>query len=144
MTEMLPGTPDQVRTVRRIVGAALGDGHPCRDDAVLLSSETATNAITHSDSGAEGGKFMLRVEYTGAWARVSVRDDGSSRLPCWCRARQEASNGRGTELLDNLAIRWGVLREGSGSTVWFELGQDTPVDQNFRGYGDGRPRYVRS
>lgn len=122
-TEMLPGTPDQVRTVRRIVGAALGDGHPCRDDAVLLSSETATNAITHSDSGAEGGKFAVRVECTRTWVRVSVRDDGSSRLPCWCRAGREATNGRGTELLDNLAIRWGVLREGPGTTVWFELGQ---------------------
>jgi anti-sigma regulatory factor (Ser/Thr protein kinase) len=135
MTEILPGTPDQVRTVRRIVGATLGDGHPCRDDAVLLSSETATNAITHSDSGAEGGKFTLRVEYTGTWACVSVRDDGSSRLPCWCRAGQEATNGRGTELLDNLAIRWGVLREGPGTTVWFELGRDTTADQDSCGPG---------
>jgi anti-sigma regulatory factor (Ser/Thr protein kinase) len=135
MTEMLPGTPDQVRTVRRIVGATLGDGHPCRDDAILLSSETATNAITHSDSGAEGGKFTLRVECTESWARVSVRDAGSSRLPCWCRAGREASNGRGTELLDNLAARWGVLREMSGTTVWFELEPGTLVDQNFGGDG---------
>jgi anti-sigma regulatory factor (Ser/Thr protein kinase) len=129
MTEILPGTPDQVRRVRRIVGAALGDGHPCLADAVLLSSETATNAITHSDSGMAGGKFTLRVECTGTWARVSVRDDGSSRLPCWCRAGQDATNGRGTELLDNLATRWGVLREGIGSTVWFELERCTSPDQ---------------
>ncbi|GAB3962934.1 hypothetical protein GCM10029978_019470 [Actinoallomurus acanthiterrae] len=121
LTETLPGTPDQVRRVRRIVGVALGDAHPCLDDAVLLSSETATNAITHSDSGMEGGKLTLRVECTGTWARVSVRDDGSFRLPCWCRAGRTATNGRGTELLDNLATRWGVLREGVGSTVWFEL-----------------------
>lgn len=107
--------------MRRIVGAALGDAHPCLDDAVLLCSETATNAISHSDSGTEGGTFTVCVEYSDTWTRVSVRDDGSARLPCWCRAGRDATNGRGTELLDNLATRWGVLREGAGSTVWFEL-----------------------
>lgn len=78
----------------------------------------------------EGGKLTLRIEYTDRWARVSVGDDGSSRLPCWCRARRAATNGRGTELLDSLATRWGVLREGVGSTVWFELGGGTPCDQS--------------
>lgn len=122
MTEVLSGTPDQVRRVRRIVAAVLGDVHPCLDDAVLLSSETATNAILHSDSGMDGGKLTLEIAYTDTWARVSVCDDGSSRLPCWCRAGRAATNGRGTELLDSLATRWGVLRNGAGSTVWFELG----------------------
>jgi len=80
-TERLPGTPDQVRKVRRII-TALGDSHPCVEDAVLLASETATNAVQHSDSARQGGEFALTVEHTDIWTLgkcgipVQVRRDG--------------------------------------------------------------------
>ena len=122
-TERLPGTPDQVRKVRLIITAALGDAHPCIDDAVLLASETATNAVRHSDSARPGGEFALTVERTDAWARVTVCDDGSSRVPCLCPVKPTAERGRGVKLLDVLASRWGLLREKSRNEVWFEVGR---------------------
>ena len=121
-TERLPGTPDQVRHARSVIAAALGDAHPYLDDAVLLASETATNAIRHSDSSKPGGDFALTVEHTHGWARISVRDGGAERIPCLCPLAPTAEHGRGVKLLDILAARWGLLREQRRNEVWFEVG----------------------
>jgi anti-sigma regulatory factor (Ser/Thr protein kinase) len=121
-TERLPGTPDQVRNARLIIATILGDAHPCIDDAVLLASETATNAIRHSESAWPGGEFALTVEHTEAWVRVTVRDDGSCTVPCLCPVTGTADHGRGVKLLDVVAFRWGLLREKRCNEVWFEVG----------------------
>jgi serine/threonine-protein kinase RsbW len=124
VTERLPGTSDQVRRVRSIIFATLGDAHPCVDEATLLASETATNAVRHSQSALPGGEFALTGEHTDAWARVTVRDDGSVKVPCLCSAvLMTAEHGRGVRLPDVLAVRWGLLREQSRNDVWFELGR---------------------
>jgi anti-sigma regulatory factor (Ser/Thr protein kinase) len=122
-TERLPGTPDQVRNTRLIIATVLGDAHPCIDDAVLLASEMTTNAIRHTESSRPGGVFALTVEHTDAWARVTVRDDGSERVPCLCPLTPTAANGRGVMLLDVRAHRWGLLREKRCNEVWFEVGR---------------------
>jgi anti-sigma regulatory factor (Ser/Thr protein kinase) len=122
-TERLPGTPDQARNARLIVAKVLGDAHPCIDDAVLLASETTTNAIRHSDSARPGGAFALTVEHTDVWTRITVRDDGAARTPCLCPVGESAETGRGIKLLDLLALRWGLLRENRHNEVWFEVGQ---------------------
>ncbi|WP_285579393.1 hypothetical protein [Actinoallomurus iriomotensis] len=44
---------------------------------MLLASETATNAIRHTDSALPGGGCALTAEHTDVWARVTIRDDGS-------------------------------------------------------------------
>jgi anti-sigma regulatory factor (Ser/Thr protein kinase) len=120
-TERLPGTPDQVRNARVIIANVLGGDHPCIDDTVLLASETATNAIRHSDSAMPGGVFALTVEHTEDWTRVTVRDDGSAKMPCLCPLTPTADHGRGVKLLDVLASRWGLSRERSRNEVWFEV-----------------------
>jgi hypothetical protein len=56
----------QVGRARRALAQAL-DGHPASDDATLIASEFATNAILHSASG-DGGKFTLRAEIRPATA----------------------------------------------------------------------------
>src|SRR5262249_38790492 len=122
-TERLPGTPDQVRYARRLIAMALGDAHPWIDDAVLLGSETATNAVRHTDSAQSGGEFILTVEHTGAWARITIRDDGSARIPCLCPSASVAQNGRGVRPLDDLSARWGLSREKRCNEVWFEVGR---------------------
>jgi anti-sigma regulatory factor (Ser/Thr protein kinase) len=122
-TERLPGTPEQVRNARLIIAKVLGDAHPCIDDAVLLASETATNAIRHTDSARPGGGFALTVDHTDAWARITVGDDGSTNVPCLCPLTPTSANGRGMKLLDMLAYRWGLVREKSRNEVWFEVGR---------------------
>ena len=120
----LPGRPEQVRTARRFVADALGAAHVHRDAAVLLVSETATNAVEHSGSGGPGGHFVVTVSHTDAWARVVVADEGSTSIPCFCRVSVESTEGRGSELLDGCASRWGFTRGPEGSHVWFDVGTE--------------------
>jgi serine/threonine-protein kinase RsbW len=122
----LPGRPDQVRAARRFVAEALGSGHIHRDTAVLLVSETATNAVEHSGSGGPGGHFVVTVSTTETWARVVVADEGSVGIPCFCRVSAESTEGRGSELLDGCASRWGFTRGPDGTRVWFDVGAEPP------------------
>lgn len=124
----LPGRPEQVRTARRFVADALGGAHAHRDEAVLLVSETATNAVEHSGSGDPGGHFVVTVRNTDSWARIVVTDEGSPDTPCFCRVGAESTEGRGSELLDGCASRWGFIRGPEGTRVWFDVGAE-PADQ---------------
>ncbi|MEO3785190.1 ATP-binding protein [Actinocorallia sp. B10E7] len=125
----LPGRPEQVRTARRFVSDVLGTAHAHRDAAVLLVSETATNAVEHSGSGGPGGHFIVTVSNTDTWARVVVADEGSASVPCFCRVGVESTEGRGSELLDGCASRWGFTREPEGTRVWFDVGAE-PVERS--------------
>jgi hypothetical protein len=53
-TMTLAGRAERVRLARAFVGGALGPGHPCGDDAVLMVSELFGNSVRHSGSGAPG------------------------------------------------------------------------------------------
>ncbi|WP_329518522.1 ATP-binding protein [Spirillospora sp. NBC_01491] len=120
----LAGLPVQIPVARRFVADALGDGHPCRADAMLLASEVGTNAINHSLSGEVGGSFLLTVHWTEGWARVAVADQGAAEAPCLRRAGLGEASGRGIALLDELAVRWGFMRRSvRGTEVWFVLGE---------------------
>ncbi|GAA0835014.1 ATP-binding protein [Streptosporangium amethystogenes subsp. fukuiense] len=48
ISQRFPATTDQVRPARNFVAEILGDDHPLRDDAILLTSELATNAVEHT------------------------------------------------------------------------------------------------
>jgi hypothetical protein len=54
-----PGCPDQVRHVRHAVARYLA-GCPAADEAVLVVSELAANAVVHSAS--RGAFFTVRAE----------------------------------------------------------------------------------
>ncbi|MDX6742703.1 ATP-binding protein [Actinocorallia sp. A-T 12471] len=117
-----PGRADQVRRARRFVGRALGEEHAGREDAILLVSETVTNAVEHTGSGGPGGFFTVTVSRTDTWARVVVADAGAQTVPCFCRVGAESTEGRGSELLDACASRWGITRDPDGTRVWFDVG----------------------
>ena len=63
---VFPGSGDQVGRARQFVGQVLG-GCPAADDAVLLTSELVTNAITHTASGQrrEDRRDRLPGRYPG-------------------------------------------------------------------------------
>lgn len=89
-------------------------GDSAVEDARLLLSEVVTNSVLHGegetitvllDSGRPG---LLRCE---------VIDDGNGFVP---RGRGGRSvGGWGLELVDRLAVSWGV--ETGSTHVWFEL-----------------------
>jgi anti-sigma regulatory factor (Ser/Thr protein kinase) len=114
---VLPATPVAAGQARRVVA------EQCRswdadvvDTALLLTSELVTNAVIHGRS-----EVQLEVRTDGSRLRVDVGDD-SSRLPLQKSPDHDALDGRGLQIVDLLATRWGVYDEPLGKTVWFELG----------------------
>jgi anti-sigma regulatory factor (Ser/Thr protein kinase) len=121
--------PTEVGRARRWVRAELGRERPfaaCPDAAqtdtlVLLVSELVTNAVVHTGRPA---RLRLTVRRAGRAGRVAVRlevVDASGRAPRPRRAAGEDTGGRGLELVEVLADRWGWQAEGAGKRVWCEL-----------------------
>lgn len=114
-----PAMPAQAGEARRFLAAIL-DGCPVADDAVLCLSELAANAITHSRSGKRGGQFTVRAERRDGRLRVEVRDEGGP----WTRPvrRRDGQHGRGLLIVASLADGWGRTGDGAaGWSVWFEM-----------------------
>lgn len=118
---MLPGRPDYVRDARNLVAKALGDLHPRRDDAVLMTSELVTNAVLHTNSRRRGGTVMITVLESADGVRVEVADSGSELTAPVVRADVFCADGHGLFLVQSLADQWGYLRDEAGTTVWFWL-----------------------
>ncbi|WP_159945245.1 MULTISPECIES: ATP-binding protein [unclassified Nocardiopsis] len=120
-----PGLPSQIAYARRFVARQLA-ASPELTTATLLTSELATNAITHSASGRSTGKFEVCVHVAPGWARVEVRDLGNldeSPEPQHRDPYDTAEHGRGLDLVEALSNKWGTepRGDGMGRKVWFEL-----------------------
>ena len=74
----LPGFSCMV-VVARIAVRALLPGNPRAEDAELIVSEFAVNAIRHSTS--RGGQFELTVDLTPDRVRIEVKDGGPFGYP---------------------------------------------------------------
>jgi serine/threonine-protein kinase RsbW len=104
------GQPDQVAQARHFVQGALA-GCPALADAVLLTSELATNAVQHSATG-RGGAFVVAISHAPGRVRVTVTDGGSATRPIVAPEPEElAVSGRGLLLVNVLADRWGYASE---------------------------------
>ncbi|WP_282694882.1 ATP-binding protein [Streptomyces sp. CC208A] len=101
---------------KRLAGSGIGDDEPLAETLVLLISELVTNAVVHT-----GCPAVLRMLFAAeGGVRVEVAD--RSELPPRPRhAAGEDTNGRGLELVDGLADRWGWEREGAGKSIWCEV-----------------------
>jgi hypothetical protein len=103
--------------VRQHCQAAGVDDDVC-DTMVLLTSETVTNAFIHGRSEAR-----LRLLIRPDAVRIEVGDD-NSRHPQRIERQDDALDGRGLDILDLLATRWGVVDDIAGKVVWFELSRE--------------------
>ncbi len=108
---------EEVPAARRFVRDVLAD-HPGCCDAELLTCELVTNAVQHATGAARVTVAVMRL---GAVVHVDVIDDGCIGLPQWREACGNDEDGRGFQLVNALAERWGFLRERSGTCVWFEI-----------------------
>jgi serine/threonine-protein kinase RsbW len=115
------GTRDQVAAARGFVGALLASGSDLEETARLLVSEAATNAVLHSASGEDGGTFEVRCRLARERLRVEVHDGGAPQSPRRRVHHLDALTGRGLELVDLLAARWGWSGGTAGRVLWFEL-----------------------
>ncbi|MDQ3384829.1 MAG: ATP-binding protein [Actinomycetota bacterium] len=113
----LPSAPTSVGEARRFVAAALDalGAHGVQEVAALLTSELVTNAVVHV-----GGAIRIRVTGGAGTVRIAV-EDASPAKPQPREAGDRAVTGRGLNLVEQLAERWGVDDVDGGKVVWFEL-----------------------
>jgi anti-sigma regulatory factor (Ser/Thr protein kinase) len=109
--------PEEVPVARRFIRDTLAD-HPALLDAELLACELVTNAVQHATDAA---RVTVAVTRCGPVVHVDVIDDGRTGLPHWREADGHDEDGRGFQLVNEIAQRWGFLREPAGTCVWFEL-----------------------
>ena len=55
------GQAERARVARAFVGAVLGPGHPCGDDAALMTTELFGNSVRYSRSGDPGETVTVAV-----------------------------------------------------------------------------------
>jgi anti-sigma regulatory factor (Ser/Thr protein kinase) len=117
----LPDGPEAAGFARRAMARAaelwLLD-REMTETALLLVSELATNAIRH---GSPPVRLSLRLHDDRL--RVEVTDS-SPTLPQVGHPGPDQTGGRGLQIVQQLAARWGssASRSRLGKTVWFELG----------------------
>lgn len=119
-----PAQLESVRLARRFVIAVLEDVDlgGCADDAGLLVSELAANAVLHARSGFS---VHLRPTLEGG-VRVEV-EDASPLPPVHTPHSASAMSGRGLDLVACTAVRWGSHPHGDGKAVWFEVEATAPA-----------------
>jgi two-component sensor histidine kinase len=86
-----------------------------------LVGEVTTNAIRHTASRTAEGRFRVSYELRDDRLRVEVYNAGALTTPQRRAHDLEGPGGRGLELVDALASRWGTLGGPDGRVVWFEL-----------------------
>ncbi|MFF4957394.1 ATP-binding protein [Streptomyces sp. NPDC001222] len=113
----------------RLAGSGIGAEEPLAETLILLVSELVTNAVVHT-----GCPAVLRLLLTGVRDDSSGVPSGTVRLevadtsacpPVPRHARGDECGGRGLELVDGLADRWGWDPEGAGKRIWCEVDRCT-------------------
>jgi anti-sigma regulatory factor (Ser/Thr protein kinase) len=115
---VFPSVAPSAASARRFVAAALRRWG-CPDDFIelvlLLTSELVTNAYRHA-----GTETRVSVRLDDDCARVEVRDVGRGE-PELRPLDTDRVDGRGLQIVDALADRWGYHSNAGGTAVWFEL-----------------------
>lgn len=117
-TGTFPAEAAQVRHARAAL-AALLDGRPLADDAILVASELAANSVRHSSS-RDGGEFTLRAEVHPDHLRIEVEDAGGP----WRAGPRDDGRPHGFAVVEGIAgpRNWGVDGDASGRVAWARLG----------------------
>lgn len=106
------GGPEALAELRLWIRTHVVAAQDALDDAQLLATELASNAIEHA-----GGPRVVRIAVTDDEFTVEV-DDSAADAPLTIGiSRLGGTRGRGL-LLVNALGRWGVHRYPSGKTVW--------------------------
>jgi anti-sigma regulatory factor (Ser/Thr protein kinase) len=116
-TTEVDADPRAVGEARRFLRRTLAEWHvddDTADSAVLCLSEVVTNAVLHTGQTSE-----VRALLEDGVLTVSVRDQGVGYTAGLVDNDPLRVHGRGLELVDALAARWGSEVDNVGMTVWF-------------------------
>ncbi|MFI6896118.1 ATP-binding protein [Streptomyces sp. NPDC050256] len=86
--------------------------------AQVCVTELTSNVIKHVGAGTSA---CLAVSMSGGCLRIEVSDSDGERLPTLVRAANLDEQGRGMQLVEGVAARWGVIVRGASKTTWCEL-----------------------
>ncbi len=116
-----PGLPEEIHQARRFTDQCL-NGSPVADDAGLIVSELATNALRHAASGSPAGAFHLTLTLSRQVLAISVTDaGGTARGPELKCPSTEATRGRGLGIVTALAAHVEIHGDHQGRTVTAKL-----------------------
>ena len=115
-----PASTASIASARNAVAAAVSeDGHPAlAEDARLLTSELATNAVVHAASG-----FGVRALVDERIVRLEVVDR-SPVMPVRRHPAPDDPSGRGYHIVDALSAHWGIESAPPGKMIWVELAEN--------------------
>jgi signal transduction histidine kinase len=114
----LRGNTDAPAQARRALGQLRADlDAPLMETLRLLVTELVSNSVRHA--GAQAVTLKVAVGRTAVLTEVT--DDGPGFDPDRTGAPRADSTGWGLFLVERLAQRWGVAKEGRSTRVWFEL-----------------------
>jgi anti-sigma regulatory factor (Ser/Thr protein kinase) len=113
------GVPDDIFEARQFVADHLG-GHGLGyvvDDARLLVSELATNAVAHARTS-----FRVTLTRYDGHVRITVADGSPMPATSPWPSAAHGRGGRGLMIVDHLSDDWGVTTMvGGGKGVWATL-----------------------
>lgn len=110
------GKADQVRLVRAFAAHLLAD-FPGLDDVLLVLDELAVNAVRHTRSGDDGGRFTVEISMDVAGVIVYVTDQGGPGHPRLRDITDLAEGGRGLLTVEALTATWSWTGDSQGRTV---------------------------
>jgi anti-sigma regulatory factor (Ser/Thr protein kinase) len=116
-TKTFPRRLHAAPSARHFVRQA-ADGHPAADDALLLAAELIANSLVHA---LDATTITITVAVSQSLIRIDVRDDGTLGVPHMRQGGPDAEDGRGFRLINQIARRWGFVREPDGSCCWVEV-----------------------
>jgi anti-sigma regulatory factor (Ser/Thr protein kinase) len=137
--------PESARAAREFTVATLRKWHldALTEDAVVIASELATNAIRHGTPAATGDATddseSGRIELSWclqASRLICVVTDQTGTPPALAAGGPEAESGHGLQIVGALAVAWGWTILGTGEkAVWAALELAGPADA-VRGDGE--------
>ncbi|MEU8344905.1 ATP-binding protein [Spirillospora sp. NPDC048832] len=110
------GKADQIRLVRAFAAHLLPD-FPSLDELLLVLDELAVNAVRHTRSGHDGGRFTVEISMDVAGVIVYVTDQGGPDEPHVRDITDLAEGGRGLLTVEALATTWSCTGDAQGRTV---------------------------
>lgn len=109
----------------RLIAALTGSVPPALlADVISVAAELIANAVRHAEplpGGVVRLAWRLRISDDKCVVEVRVTDGGAPQVPRPRTASIDDADGRGLKIVEALADRWGVDKDGLGQSVWAEL-----------------------
>jgi len=110
--------PNAAAKARRALSRLRGDlDAPLMETLRLLVTELVTNSVKY----ARADTVLLTVVVGNSAVLTEVTDAGPGFDPAKTGSPSADHTGWGLFLVERLAERWGVRKNGGGTKVWFEL-----------------------